>query len=37
MRVDPIRYFEPGGRTADQIAEDNLIKYRRMRALTPGI
>ena len=37
MRIDPIRYFEPGGRTASQIAEDNLAKYRLMRALTPGI
>jgi len=37
MRVDPIRYFEPGGRSAAQIAEENLLKYRQMRALTPGI
>ncbi len=37
LRVDPIRYFEPGGRSAEQIAGDNLVKYREMRALTPGI
>lgn len=37
MRVDPIRYFEPGGRTSAQVSQDNLVKYRQMRALTPGI
>ncbi|MDD3213380.1 MAG: radical SAM protein [Eubacteriales bacterium] len=36
MRVDPIRYYEPGRRTAEQIIEDNLAKYRQMRSLTPG-
>ncbi|MFH1880515.1 MAG: radical SAM protein [Bacillota bacterium] len=37
MRIDPVRYYEPGGRSADEIAEDNLRKYRLMRALTPGV
>ena len=37
LRVDPIRYFEPGGRSSELIAVDNLVKYRQMRALTPGI
>lgn len=36
MRVDPIRYYEPDGRSAEQIMQDNLVKYRRMRELTPG-
>ncbi len=37
MRVDPIRYYEPGGRNADQIARDTLEKYHRMRALTAKV
>ncbi len=37
MRIDPIRYYEPGGRSADQITQDTLEKYRRMRELTAKV
>ena len=37
MRIDPIRYYEPGGRNADQIARDTMVKYRKMRALTAKV
>lgn len=37
MRIDPIRYYEPGGRSADQVAQDTLEKYHRMRALTARV
>lgn len=37
MRIDPIRYYEPNGRSADQIGRDNLVKYHKMRALTAKV
>ena len=37
MRIDPIRYYEPNGRSADEIAADTLVKYDRMRALTAKV
>ena len=36
-RIDPIRYYEPNGRSADEIAADTLVKYDRMRALTAKV
>ena len=37
MRIDPIRYCEPGGRSADQIVRDTLVKYNKMRTLTAKV